>query len=105
MLNITRVGVDIAKSVFHVHGVDRQDHAQWRGKYARGKWLDALVMRVPVGAEIGMEACASAHYWARELRWWFGVGPSQAIEKSTNGSTNGAIFRLIRPFLAPESPC
>jgi transposase len=35
MLNITRVGVDIAKSVFHVHGVDRQDHAQWRGKYAR----------------------------------------------------------------------
>jgi len=68
MMNITRVGVDIAKSVFHVHGVDRQDHAQWRGKYARGKWLDALVKRVPVGAEIGMEACASAHYWARELQ-------------------------------------
>ena len=48
MLNITRVGVDIAKSVFHVHGVDRQDRVQWRGKYARGKWLAALVKRVPV---------------------------------------------------------
>ena len=32
------------------------------------------------------------------------VGPSQAIEKSTKGSRNWAIFRLIRPFLAPESP-
>ena len=32
MLNITRVGVDIAKLVFHVHGVDRQDRVQWRGK-------------------------------------------------------------------------
>ena len=68
MMNITRVGVDIAKSVFHVHGVDRQDRVQWRGKYARGKWLEALVKRVPAGAEIGMEACASAHYWARELQ-------------------------------------
>ena len=67
-MNITRVGVGIAKSVFRVHGVDRQDRVQWRGKYARGKWLGALVKRVPVGAEIGMEACASAHYWARELQ-------------------------------------
>ena len=49
-MNITRVGVDIAKSVFHVHGVDGQDRVQWRGKYARFKWLDALVKRVPVGA-------------------------------------------------------
>ena len=32
------------------------------------------------------------------------VGPSQAIEKSINGSRNWAIFRLIRPFLAPASP-
>jgi hypothetical protein len=35
-MNISRVGVDIAKSVFHVHGVDRHDQVQWRGKYSRG---------------------------------------------------------------------
>nr|WP_082709004.1 IS110 family transposase [Marinobacterium profundum] len=67
-MNIIRVGVDIAKSVFHVHGVDRHCQLQWQGKYSRQKWLEALCKRVPVGAEIGMEACASSHYWARELQ-------------------------------------
>jgi len=67
-MNIIRVGVDIAKSVFHVHGVDRHDKTQWQGKYARHKWLDALSRKVPAGAEIGMEACASSHHWARELQ-------------------------------------
>lgn len=67
-MNISRVGVDIAKSVFHVHAVDRHGQLQLRGKYPRGKWLDALSKRVPVGTEIGMEACASSHHWARELQ-------------------------------------
>jgi len=67
-MNISRVGVDIAKSVFHIHGVDRHDQVQWRGKYKRDKWLDAIVKRVPAGAEIGMEACASSHHWARALQ-------------------------------------
>lgn len=67
-MTIIRVGVDIAKSVFHVHGVGRHDQVQWRGKYSRGKWLDAIVKHIPLGAEIGMEACASSHYWARELQ-------------------------------------
>ena len=67
-MSISRVGVDIAKSVFHLHGVDRHDQGQWRGKYQRDKWLDAIVKRVPAGAEIGMEACASAHHWARALQ-------------------------------------
>ncbi|MFC3284802.1 IS110 family transposase [Litchfieldella rifensis] len=67
-MNIIRVGVDIAKSVFHVHGVDRHDQVQWQGKYSRQKWLDALCKRVPAGAAIGMEACSASHHWARELQ-------------------------------------
>ncbi|WP_409526152.1 IS110 family transposase [Nitrincola sp. MINF-07-Sa-05] len=67
-MNIIRVGVDIAKSVFHVHGVDRYDQTQWQGKYSRSKWLDALSRKVLAGTEIGMEACTSAHHWARELQ-------------------------------------
>nr|WP_217908930.1 transposase [Halomonas maris] len=62
-MSISRVGVDIAKSVFHAHGVDRHDQVQWRGKYQRDKWLDAIVKRVTAGA-----ACASAHHWARVLQ-------------------------------------
>ncbi len=67
-MTIIRVGVDIAKSVFHVHGVDRHGETQWRGKYTRNKWLDALSRKVPEGSIIGLEACASAHHWARELQ-------------------------------------
>jgi len=67
-MNISRVGVDLAKSVFHVHGVDRHGQVQWRGQYPRHRWLKALLTRVPKGTPIGMEACASAHYWARALQ-------------------------------------
>ena len=51
-----------------MHGVDRHGKTQWQGKYSRQKWLDALSRKVPAGAEIGMEACASSHHWARELQ-------------------------------------
>jgi len=67
-MNITRVGVDIAKSVFHVHAVDRHDKTLWQAKLNRNQWLEALCERVSPGAEFGMEACASAHYWGRELQ-------------------------------------
>ena len=67
-MNIIRAGVDIAKSVFHIHGVDRHGQIQWQGKYSRSKWLDAICRKVSTGTEIGMEACASSHHWARELQ-------------------------------------
>ena len=67
-MNITRVGVDIAKSVFHVHAVDRHGSLVWQAKLKRDQWLAVLTDRLTPGAEIGMEACASAHHWARELQ-------------------------------------
>lgn len=67
-MNITRVGVDIAKSVFHVYAVDSHGRVQWQAKLRRNRWLDALCEHVAPGAEIGMEACASAHHWGRELQ-------------------------------------
>ena len=68
MNKITRVGVDIAKNVFHVHGVDRHDQPQWSAKLTREKWLDAICNKVPAGAEVAMESCASSHHWARQLQ-------------------------------------
>ena len=67
-MKITRAGVDIAKSVFQVHGVDCHDKPQWQIKLKRGQWLEALCNRLVPGAEVGMEACASAHHWGRELQ-------------------------------------
>ena len=68
MTKIARVGVDIAKSVFHVHGVDRHGQVQWQAKLKRNQWLNALCARLEPGSEVGMEACAGAHHWARELQ-------------------------------------
>lgn len=67
-MHITRAGVDIAKSVFHVHAVDRHDQCQWQAKLRRVEWIDALCSRLEPGAEVGMEACAAAHHWGRELQ-------------------------------------
>jgi transposase len=67
-MEIIRVGVDLAKQVFQVHGVDAQEQPVWRGSYKRAKWLGEIIKRVGAGAEIGMEACAGAHHWARLLR-------------------------------------
>ena len=67
-MNLNRAGVDIAKSVFHVHAVDRHDRPGWQAKLKRSEWLDALCTHLAPGAEVGMEACASAHHWARKLQ-------------------------------------
>lgn len=66
-MEIIRVGVDLAKNSFQVHGVDSRDRPIWRRSLKRREWCDALEQRVAPGCEIGMEACAGAHHWARLL--------------------------------------
>ena len=68
MNKLSRVGIDLAKNVFQIHGVDRHDKVVWRRRLARDKWLNALLEKTDPGCEIGMEACAGAHHWARELQ-------------------------------------
>jgi transposase len=68
MNKLSRVGIDLAKNVFQLHGVDRHGKAVWRRRLTRDKWLKVLLEKVEPGCEIGMEACAGAHHWARQLR-------------------------------------
>ena len=63
-----RVGVDLAKSVFQIHGVDRSEKLVWRRKLNRAEWLKVLLEKIEPGCEIGMEACGGAHHWARQLQ-------------------------------------
>ena len=65
-MQVTTVGLDIAKNVFQVHGVDRRGKAVLRKRLARGKVL-GFFATLP-RCLIGLEACGGAHYWARELR-------------------------------------
>ena len=65
-MDITTIGFDLAKTVFQVHGADGEGRVVLRRKLRRGKVL-ALFAGLPT-CLVGMEACASAHYWARELQ-------------------------------------
>lgn len=67
-MKLIRVGVDLAKNVFQVHGVDRSEKAVWRRKLVRADWIKALLAQIEPGCEIGMEACSGAHHWARVLQ-------------------------------------
>ena len=59
-------GIDIAKLVFHVIGMDNAGHVVLRKRLARSE-LPRFIANMPP-LRIGMEACGSAHYWARRFR-------------------------------------
>ena len=65
-MQVTTLGIDLAKNVFQVHGVDAQGR-QVFSKALRRSQLRNFVAQLPA-CRIGMEACGSAHYWARELQ-------------------------------------
>jgi len=67
-MKLSRVGVDLAKNVFQLHGVDLHDKAVWQRRLTRKQWLSALMAQADPDCEIGMEACAGAHHWARVLQ-------------------------------------
>ena len=66
MGEITTVGLDLAKNVFQVHGVDAEGATVLRKQLRRAQVL-VFFSRLP-RCLVGLEACATSHYWARELR-------------------------------------
>lgn len=64
-MNITRVGIDLAKQVFQIHGVDRAGKILIRKQLRRAQMLVYFTKLSP--CLIGMEACGSSPYWGREL--------------------------------------
>ena len=66
MQTITTIGLDIAKSVFQVHGVDAAGQVVIRRQLKRRSVL-AFFQKLP-SCLVGIEACASSHHWSRELQ-------------------------------------
>jgi transposase len=64
-MQITTIGLDIAKNVFQVHGIDTTEKVVVRKQLRRGQVMKFFAALPP--CLVGMEACATAHYWAREL--------------------------------------
>lgn len=65
MSELTRIGVDTSKAVFTLHGVDAKDRPVLRINLRRAQMIPFFRKLPP--AIVAMEACASSHYWAREL--------------------------------------
>lgn len=79
-MKITTVGIDLAKTVFQVHGVDQRGKPVVEKRLKRKQVLAFFAQLTP--CLVGMEACGGAHYWARKLQ---AQGP--------HGETHGAAVR------------
>ena len=67
MMNITTVGVDLAKEVITVCAMDR--HGQvFKTRDLRTAEFSAWLVQLPADTVLGMEACSSAHHWARKMQ-------------------------------------
>jgi transposase len=90
-MKITTIGVDLAKNVFQVHGVDARGKAGLKKQLKRAQVLPFFANLAP--SPIGMEACAGAHYWARKLQ---GLGhtvklmPPQYVKPYVKSNKNDA---------------
>jgi len=66
MQAVTTIGLDIAKSVFQVHGIDAEGNVLIRRQLKR-RYVLAFFQKLPP-CLVGIEACASSHHWSRELK-------------------------------------
>jgi transposase len=66
MMKLSTIGVDLAKRVFQVHGVDEAGCVVLRRQVRRSKFLEMFSQIEP--CLVGMESCDSANHWARELK-------------------------------------
>ena len=92
-MKLSRVGIDLAKNVFQLHGVDRPGKVVWKRRLSRTKWLNALLSKAEADCEIGMEACAGAHHWARELQsrgYIVRIIPPQFVKPYVKSNKNDA---------------
>jgi transposase len=65
-MKVTTIGIDLAKEIFAVHGVDSKGHTVLRKALKRHGMAKFFANLEP--CLVGMEACGSAHHWARKIR-------------------------------------
>lgn len=65
MNQVSTIGLDLAKHIFQLHGVDERGEVLVRKRLRRGEVVECFAKLAP--CTVGIEACASAHYWAREI--------------------------------------
>jgi transposase len=66
MAKVSMIGLDLAKNVFQVHGIDEAGNVVVRRQLRRPQ-LERFLAALPPGVVVGMEACSGAHYWGRVI--------------------------------------
>ena len=105
-MNITTVGIDLAKDIITVHAQDTHGHCALSRNF-KFKELAEWLVQLPAGCVIGMEACSTAHHWARGMQA-MGLQPRlmaaefvQAFRKSKSAKNDHndaeAIAIAVRP--------
>ena len=64
-MSVTTIGLDLAKNIFQLHGIDAAGNVLFQKKLRRYRVLEFLKRQPP--CLIGIEACATSHYWARQI--------------------------------------
>jgi transposase len=106
---IVTIGLDLAKSVFQLHAIDEHGAVIMRKRLTRGQVLPVLEKIPP--CLVGMEACGSAHHWAREIQ---ALGhevrlmPAQYVKQNKTDATDAeaiceAVRRPTMRFVAAKS--
>ena len=110
-MKISKIGLDLAKNVFHLVGLNENNKVVLRKKLKRPKLLPYFANLDC--KRIGMEACASSHYWARELKelgFEVSLLPAQLVKPLVQGAKNDyndalAIAEALdRPNIHPVRP-
>jgi transposase len=114
MADVRVIGLDIAKSVFQVHGVDAAGATVLRKRLTRSRLLPFFEKLPP--CLVGIEACATSHFWARELMKLghdVKLMPAQYVKPYVRRQKNDmadaeaiaeAVTRPSMRFVAPKSP-
>ena len=87
MEEVSIIGIDLAKRSFQVHGAKADGSVAYRRKLSRGKLLSFLASQPP--CTVAMEACASAHYWGREIVALGHEGSGAASDHALRGGQDG----------------
>ncbi len=88
-MNVTTIGIDLAKLIFSPHGVDAHGKVVFKKTLSRGKLLPFLGSLPP--CLVGMEACSGAHYWGRalaKLGHRVGIMPPKFVAAYRKGGKN-----------------
>ena len=114
MQTVTTIGLDIAKSVFQVHGIDAEGKVVIRRQLKR-RYVLAFFQKLP-SCLVGIEACASSRHWSRELK---GLGHTERlmprsyvqpyVKRQKNDAADAeaiceAVTRATMRFVATKTP-